>query len=508
MVHAWEIFHRCRRGAREGRSAGGASQKAVKPAIYTGNARAASHVGLGAGAVASAEPSGARSRSTASLAILRRLTRALRRGLSHARGSRFRRNFTHVAKANFAAQVLSIAVAPALTRLYTPADYGAVAIYSSLLSILLSFATLRFDWSVPNAASRTRAAALIVLGGAMLVLMSATALVVFWLFASEWTFWAGFTVVRPYLPLLAIALVGGGLHQLMQAWFIREGSLAAVSRTKITRSVAGTAMSLIGGILHAGAWGLIISSVLSAWVGIGTLVRHARGLRASLARLSAARLFGTFRRFRREAVLSTLCAVINTASLTITPLLLIQFYSSAELGSYSLMHRLAVAPVGLFTSALAQSFWAESTTLVRSDVAELNRLYLRFSGVLALLAIPIVIVCLVGPFFTGVLFGQKWGPAGYILAALAPFLFGNIVVSPLSHLIVHRKQHWQASWDIARFLLVFVALLILGKMQAPIALTVSVTSGIMMVMYALLFWLNLRAIAEARQRASLPPSSD
>lgn len=411
--------------------------------------------------------------------------------LSSSKGSRFRQNFVKVVKANFLAQVLSLLASPLLTRLYSPADYGTVALFSSLLSILLAFATLRFDWSVPNATSRTQAAALMVIGLLALTFVSITTFSVLWVFGSVWTFWQGFQALGSLLLLLPVALIGSGLHQLMQAWFVREANLTAVSRTKITQSVVGTGLNIAGGVFRLGAWGLIASSVVASWVGIGTLLRHANGLRAGIHRISVTKVKANWLRFWRESFFSTLVAVINTASLSITPLLLAQFYSTTEVGWYAIMMRLVITPIGMFTSAISQSFWAEAASLVKTERTKLRTLYLRSSRIMVLLAFPVVVFCLFGPLYTGVIFGKEWAGAGYVLAALSPLLFGQIVVSPLSHLIVHHKQHWQFLWDSTRFALLLVALVIAGVVHLSISLTVLITSLVMLLMYAVLFGLNL-----------------
>ena len=78
--------------------------------------------------------------------------------------SRFTRNVLVVGGANVLAQALPVFAAPLLTRLYTPTDFGAIAVFASALSMTLAVATARFDWSVPNARSNTSAAALMLLG--------------------------------------------------------------------------------------------------------------------------------------------------------------------------------------------------------------------------------------------------------------------------------------------------------------------------------------------------------
>ncbi len=396
-----------------------------------------------------------------------------------------------VARANLLAQVLSLLASPLLTRLYSPADFGTVALFTSLLSIFLSFATLRLDWSVPNATSRIQAAALLAIGFFGLATISTVTFVVLWLYSSDWTFWQGFQVLGPFLLLLPIAIMGSGVHQLMQGWFVREANLTAVSKTKITQSVTGTSLNIAGGILQLGALGLIISSVMAAWVGIGTLLRHADGLRDALFRLSYTKIRVSWLHFWRESTFSTLASIMNTASLAVVPMLLAQFYSATEVGWYALMLRFAIIPIGMFTSAIGQSFWAEAASLIKTDRTALRRLYLQLSKKLTLMGVPAVIFCLLGPIYTGFIFGEGWRDAGYILAALSPLLFGQIIVSPLSHLSVHRKQHWQFFWDFSRFSSLSIVMIVFGAANVTIWLTVLTTSLVMLLMYGLLFVLNL-----------------
>lgn len=413
---------------------------------------------------------------------------------SSSKGSRFRQNFVKVAKANFWAQVLSLIIYPFITRMYSPADYGTLALFSSILSFLLAFANFRFDWSVPNTTSRVQAAAVVSIGFISLCSFSIVIFLVLWLFSSKWMFWHGFEILRSFWLLLPVALIGNGLHQLMQAWFVREANLTVVSRTKLMQSIVGASLNIVGGIFQLGAWGLIVSLVSVAWVGIGTLLSHANEFRSSLARLSKAKIKASWLRFWRESVLSTLVSIVNTASLAIIPLLFAQFYSTTEVGWYALMYRLAITPIGMFTSAIGQSFWAEAASLVKIDRFALRQLFLRTSVRLTILATPIIAACILGPIYTSFIFGEEWKNAGYVLAALTPLLFGQIVVSPLSHLIIHRKQHWQLLWDVCRLLTVVTAINFSALINLPITLTILITSFINLLMYFLLFWLNLSSL--------------
>lgn len=412
-------------------------------------------------------------------------------------GSRFRRNFIKVARANLIAQILPLLAMPLLTRLYSPEDFGAVVLFTSPLSLLLAFSTWRLDWSVPNAPSRTVASGLLLLGFIILLFFNLLFWVILWSSGLMWSFWNGFEILGSILLLLPLAVIGGGLLQLLQSWNIREGDLTAISYSKILQGIGSTSINIGGGFLGLGVLGLIIGVISSMWLGVTTLVKHSQELHNSIMRLSRKRLYVIGLSYGREATLSSVASLANAASLTIIPLLLAQYYQASEVGWYALMSRLAIAPITLFTVALGQSFWSEAAILIKKDKLALKKLYLSTTKRLAVASIPIVVISLLAPFYVGALFGQKeWSEAGYILSALFPFLAGQIIVSPLTHLIIHRKQHWQLAWDICRFALIFIVLVLMGREKIDIAITVFALSIINFLMYSLIFYLNLKCYQE------------
>lgn len=432
--------------------------------------------------------------------LLRRAVRAVSESLDASKGSRFRQNFLSVAKANVLAQALATLSAPLLTRFYAPSDFGGLTLFSSLLSFLLAFSIWRMDWSMPNTRTRAHAASLLLMGFIPLLLISAVLWVMRQSIADRLAFWNGFELVEPFLWLLPIALVGSGVYQLMQAWFIREAMLKPVSKSKVYQSLSLLVLMLLGGIFRLGTLGLIGSTAMSAWVGIGMMVRGAKDLPASLRRVSAKRLYVTWVRFRRETTFSTLVAIVNTLNFSITPLLISQYYNTTELGWYALMQKLAIAPIMLVAAALAQSFWAESARLVKEDLPALRKLYLKTSQRLLYVALAVSAITLAGPLYVGFMFGEEnWGGAGAVLAALTPLFLGQIVVSPLSHLLVHSKQHWQFIWDICRLVSLVVVITYLGSTGIPFIQTVFCVSMVYLVMYGVLFGLNVKAFTSERR---------
>ncbi len=410
------------------------------------------------------------------------------------RRSRFGRNVIRLASANVLGQALTLATAPILTRVYAPSDFAALALFSSVVSMLLACATLRFEWSVPNASSRPLA-----VGAMVHALLS---LAVFCVLAAALlgpgrhllSSWNTAQVIGPALLLAPVAVLAGGVQQILQSWFVREADLGPVGRARISQSVATASLSLA--LVPWARGGLIASAALGPWVGLVPLARtQLPALRRAAHRLSRPRLALAWRRFAKDSLLSSAASLANMAGLTLLPIWLAQHFSAAEIGWFALAQRIALAPVGLVSSAVGQGFWAEAARLARQDRPALRRLYLRSSARLALLSLPVAAFCLAGPLFMGPVFGKlEWSRAGILLTALTPMLVSQLIVSPVSHLVVHRRQSWQMIWDVVRVCLMGLAVVLCARAHLGIAATVFAVALVAMAMYVVLFFLNLRCL--------------
>ncbi|MFN0187018.1 MAG: hypothetical protein ACKVQR_24665 [Aquabacterium sp.] len=422
--------------------------------------------------------------------------------------SRFARHVGQLAGANALAQALPLLAAPLLTRLYAPADFTVLAVFTSALSLVLAFATARLDWSIPNARGNGMAAALAMLGAVALTVSAAALFMLLTLTATadpQTTALPGLASLPAWAAaLLPLAVLGGGANQLLQGWQVRQAALAPVAWARLWQGVALVAVPLaVASLLlePVMALGLVLGALAAAWVGAGALWFGATGLARALWRTTPARMRVAWRRFGGEAGWSTVASVLNTACFAVVPLLLLRHHDMVQVGWWALMQRVALGPVGLVTSAMSQGFWAEAAQLVRQQPDVLARLYVRNTRRLAWVGLAIGAVALAGPLYVGPLFGRaQWQQAGWVLAATAPLLAAMVVASPLSHLVIHGRQAWQAGWDAARLLLLVAVVELCGRAGCGLTRTVLAMSMAMALMYGVLVWLNLCALRAAERR--------
>jgi len=412
--------------------------------------------------------------------------------LLSATGSPLRRNFVRVARANVVAQAAGLAASPVLSRIYSPADFGAFALFMSVAGLAVAVCTWRFDWSVPNTRHPATAAALMVLGFLALAISSLVTLcgvVVIYLMAPEWFGRLG--VLSVLIPLY---LVGAGTILMFEGWYVRTNDLRLVSNARIAQSVTNIAMAVGAGLMKPGPFGLVVATVIAGWVGIGRLGLGATDFWRERKRLTAMRLRAVFRRFRGEATRSSLVAVVNAASFSAIVIVLTANYALHEVGWYTFMYRLAATPIALVSASLGQSFWGTAADLARRrDIQALSALYQRTTRRLAWLTVPILIGCAAGPFVVGPLFGRdQWGAAGTVLLAMAPMLIGGALFSPTNHLFVLGRQSLQLVADMTRLILCVGAVFVCGRLGFDIVVAVALCSFASLFGYWLRYLLHQR----------------
>jgi O-antigen/teichoic acid export membrane protein len=254
--------------------------------------------------------------------------------------------------------------------------------------------------------------------------------------------------------LLPIGVMAGGLQLLFQAWHVHGGELKTVGLSKLAQSVSTLVLSVGAGLSSAGALGLILSYLVGFWVAVGMLVRGQLRLIKHITSTGWRRLKRAYTENKREILFSAMLGMVNVAMLMSLTLLISTFYDARTVGSYSLVFRVATAPIGLLTAALVHSFWADAAEMAKSNPSGLRSFYIQTMRRLSVIALAILPFTLLAPYYVDVIFGaEKWAGTGMLLLAVTPFLIGMIIFSPTTHLIVYGKQHWQLVVDLSVLIL-------------------------------------------------------
>ncbi len=400
--------------------------------------------------------------------------------VAHWRGNRLLRSVATIAGGTVFAQGLSLLTSPITTRLYGPADYGTVAVFTSTIGTLLLLATWRYEMAIvlPKAEEDARAVlwCCLLLACCVSVLSAAG-----FFFFGRW-FFGVLKVPQLYRFwwMLPPTLLGGSLYQCFSIWALRRKAYPAISRSKVSQALAGTSVTLAVGSLWKGPLGLLLGSFCSMSMGVRRLGRGSlwleRGVGLATVLRRACQALRAYGKFSFLTTVSTLLANIGAL---LAPIVFAAFYSETMVGHFSLAQRLVFLPSTLLGTAVAQVFVAEASDILRTRPEEMPHFFRKITRQMAPLGLCILAVGAFCPWIFPLAFGARWQTSGVFAAVLSVLAAVQIVVGPISDISILRKRmDVQLGLGALRAFMILTSIWLPGYLGwSPLAAVVSYTIG-------------------------------
>lgn len=420
-------------------------------------------------------------------------------------GGSFIRNVLVLTGGTAFAQLLVVAVSPLLTRMYRPEDFGTLAVYASLLSVLAVIASLRYELAILLPDTEEDAANIMVLSLLTLVGMTALTGILVWVFGDALVQQVNAPALGPYLWLLPCSVFGVGLYQILNYWSVRKREFGRVAATKVRQSTAQVITQIACGLMAWRPLGLLLGDAIGRIGGSGTLARSVfRTDRTALKAVSGTRMKQMAVRYKRFPLLTSFSSLFNSAGLQLPPLLLVMFFGTQIGGFYALVQRVVGAPMTMVGQSVAQVFFGESARLARENPVALKKLYFKAASKLFLLGgVPIGLLALVAPWAFELIFGDEWGEAGIYIQIMALGFIAQFVVVPLSQTLnMLERQGMQLAWDIFRFVIIIGGLVLSSVLKLPAREAIVIYGVGMFVCYVVLFFLSAQAVIQHSKKGT------
>ncbi|MCQ4145934.1 lipopolysaccharide biosynthesis protein [Vogesella sp. AC12] len=343
----------------------------------------------------------------------------------------FMRHVATLASGAALAQALPLLFAPLLTRLYTPADFGVLAVFVAWLSNLAVIATARYDMAVVLPKSEPEAARLMLLALAINTGLLLLTLPLFWPWHAAIAGLLGAPQLAPWLPLLPLGVWLAGAVAAWTAWNNRQRRYAANAQGRVVQSLGVSLLQVAAGWSGLAAGGLILSQLAGQAIALLTLARADVAARLPWLRgHDRAALLAEARRYREFPLVNTPHAFVVAFQDSLMLALLSALSGAAIVGQYALVLRVLKLPAALVGQAVAQVVFRDLAEAAASGRA-LSGLLKRAVLVLAALSIvPFGVLALWGGPLFALVFGTPWLAAGEIAANLAPYFAAAFIVGP------------------------------------------------------------------------------
>jgi len=321
-----------------------------------------------------------------------------------------------------AAQALGYALAPIISRLYSPSDFGVFGLFNAVLTVIAAGVTLDYTQAIMLPKQKKDAINLFILSCLSTAIISSCCLAVC-LFAP--TFLQGL-MKAPNAWMLVLLIVGilvSGLNQACQAWCVRVKAFKHTSASQVVRSLSSNGTQVGLGYLKGGPLALIFATVLGDVLASLNLARVLlRDLLASRHRIRWNRIKRLAKDYRDFPMYSASQNVINALSRGLPVILLTHFYGIAVAGAYVFGVRILSVPMRFVLMALRQVLFQKASETHNSG-GRLLPLYVKTtSGLFAMAIVPSAILIAWSPQLFSWVFGSQWLTAGEYARVLVLWL--------------------------------------------------------------------------------------
>jgi O-antigen/teichoic acid export membrane protein len=310
-------------------------------------------------------------------------------------------------------QGIALALAPLLTRLYGPAEFGVFGVFTAVAGIVASVASLGLEAAIviERDPEQARFAYGLALAMAAAVALAAGAAAL----GASLVGWTG-ALPAPVLAMvpLSVLALGWGQVAVGRALALERPFAVAVGRFMRAAGVGIAQVALAA--LAASATALVAGAVVgqvAASVSVALLLRRTPGPRAGVAGFRAVvRRHGTLLGWSAPQTL------LNNLGANAAPMVLAGCFPEAVVGDFALASRVVQVPAVTLGEAMRQSL-LKSASDVSGDAAALSRLLARSTAALgAVLGAAALVGWYVAPFLFAVVFGERWRVAGTYAAWL------------------------------------------------------------------------------------------
>jgi O-antigen/teichoic acid export membrane protein len=327
------------------------------------------------------------------------------------------------------AQAIPIAISPVLTRIYTPEDFGILAIFTSITLIFGSIANGRYEIAIMLPEDNKKAINIFALGFIINLCLSFFLFLVVLIFNGSITNLIGNNEIRIWLYFTPLTVFFIGFFNLLNYFNNRLKNYKGIASATIYKSIAIAVIQLILGFLKKGPTGLISGQIISQFYGNLKLAKFILKDKALISKINFSDIKSVAKKYKDFPKFSLLATLANSLSYSLFGLLISAIFSLVTLGFYSLVQRVLLMPSLLIGSSIGQVFYQEAM-LEKQETGSVIVIFKKTLKKLILIGVPAFsfFFLIVEELFV-IVFGEEWRVAGEYAAIVTPLFFVRFIVS-------------------------------------------------------------------------------
>ena len=327
---------------------------------------------------------------------------------------------------------ISALAMPVISRLYSPADFSVLAVFSGILSVISVAACLRFDIAVTIPDNDTDAVNMLALALNSAVIVSVLLCIPSLLMAEKVSLLLNQPNLQPYLWLLPLGVLLAATYSAFQNWFVRQKQFRLIATSRVGQSFGAVSTQIALSFAFAAPLGLLVGYILNsgaACLVLGwNLFKAKDKLWKAISMHQMRAMAETYYRFPKY---STFEALGNSAAIQVPIVMIAAVSVGPEAGYLTMAMYVLQAPVALIGTAIAQVYLSRAPEENRAG--QLGRFTADIFGKLLKTGTgPLLFAAIISPVTFPILLGEEWRRAGHLVVWMTPWFVMQFIAYPIS----------------------------------------------------------------------------
>ena len=270
--------------------------------------------------------------------------------------SDFFKNVLTLMTGTIVAQALPIAVSPILSRIYTPEDFGILALFMALAVVFGSIANARYEMAIVIPESEKEALSIFFLGLIISGFISLLLFVIVFVFHDGILQLLDNKDISLWLYFVPISVLGIGIYNSLNFYNTRINNFNNIATSNVVKSTVLVFLNFLLGFFKNGPAGLVIGQVVSYFSGNIKLSKAVYSKKEIIKEISIAdikTIAFKYKDFPKFTMQSTLA---NVLSQNLTSVITSVLFNVKTLGLYSFGLRIIGSPSMLIGKAFSQVY--------------------------------------------------------------------------------------------------------------------------------------------------------
>lgn len=395
------------------------------------------------------------------------------------------------------ARLLAIMTIPILTRIYSPEDFGVLAVYVSVVTVLTPILTMRYVLAIPL--PRLNSAAINIVSLSIILIFVVGAIV--YIFLS--IFWLSFTSallgkeMEPFLELIIIGALVSATNEVFTLWATRYRGYKEIAKSNVAQSLGGSLAKILFGLIWLKPIGLQLGEIFEKFVGLLVLLmQYKKSLIGTVRHIKITRIRYLAVRYCDYPMYRLPSQILMAFSMKAPLIFSAALFDIGTTGQLGLAFMAIALPISIIGGAVGNAVYAEAAAIGKRNPNRILGIAKEAQNKLLFMSLfPALILFFYGELLFSFMFGDAWRGAGKFASILSVSLVFQFTSTPLVQLLnIFEAQRVYLMINVLRVLGLLVIYYVFSRYHYSAEMFVWVCSIFMAALYIFISWFTINYI--------------